>query len=195
MNLTGFDCYRYYLATKTHFTSNTFNVFEHRGSRCSMESYEERRDFSCFESIAKKFDDPQKYIQFLVANISIGFEGFLYDRETAMDNYKAWVAYKEGFSYRFEVDLRTIDSYSERWNSYFEESSWKCYLNKSINIQTIHVINELIKIFKEFDDSSLLLHREDILRIRKLRGFIKISEKIKYIFEQHRRESLELNEA
>lgn len=184
--ISDFRVYRFYLAIKLHFSKENFNVFEQKGTKCSLEAFHKRNDCQMFEMIGKKFDNHQTLIQFIVANIAIGFDGFLYDRECAFDNYKKWVAYKESASYKFRVDLVTIKNYSEKYKVEFFEASWKCYLNKTINIQSIHVLNEFGDIFKGFGDSTLLLHKDEILRIKKCKGFVKIPETMKGIFNKYK---------
>lgn len=186
--VSDFQAYRFYLAIKTHFTKENFDVFEHKGTKCSEKTFLERNDHRLFQMISRKFEDPREIIQFFVSNISIGVFDFLYNLEVALENYKRWKSYKESFSYKFSVDLSVIGRYMEKNKCDFPEAAWKCYLEGNINIQSIHIINELEDIFQKFGSSTLLLHKEEILRIRKCKGFVKIPDGVKNIFNEKRKE-------
>lgn len=183
--VSDYDAYRYYLAIKTHFTNEKFDVFKERGTRCSIDSFLQRNDCNLFGTVARKFENPQKLIRFYVSNISIGFSDFLYDFEKSINNLNKWESYRSNIKYNLLSDLSNIELHFLRKKSkIFKDAAWKCYLEKSIHIQTIFLVNKFCNIFDELSNSVIFLHKEDILRIKKLDGFIRIPSDLEYILNK-----------
>jgi hypothetical protein len=180
MAIGGYEAYKYYVAITAHFTSESYDIFTKRGhTKTTLEKFQNRNDHKIFDAIGKDFTLPLDIVRFFVSNISINENQFLYNRERANSNYKKWIAYLEAISYKFMVDISEIEKYSIKNKTLFLESVWKCYLNKSINIQTIHIINEQSDIFSGLSEATKLIHHSDILRIKKCKGFVKIPNSVK----------------
>jgi len=67
--MDSFQVYRYYLALKLHFTTDNYDVFEHKGRvRCSRRTFETRKDLYAIEKLARKYKESE-IVNLLVSNL------------------------------------------------------------------------------------------------------------------------------
>ena len=56
--MTGFDCYRTYLAFKNHFTKDSFDYFKYGGkTKASVTAFNKRKDRYFFEKMSRQKKD------------------------------------------------------------------------------------------------------------------------------------------
>jgi len=193
----GFKAYRYYLAIKLHFTSEKFNVFENRGNvKGSREAFEARNDRYIFEKLARKFGNDRDIIQFFVSNFAYGNESAIYAGQEADDNLAEWNKRKQSVTKIFIDDLASLLTYVEinklptssifdfNFNEY--PAALKLWLGGKISIETLVIVNELDHIVEHWLDNSSVQHiwGDELLRIKKLTGFVKYDkEKLRKIFK------------
>ena len=183
--MTGFKAFRYYIALKLHFTKDKFNVFENKGHiKGSYSAFEARNDKYLFEKLARKFPKDQDIIQFIVANLSIGNDNIIYGMEEAEENFIQWQKRKQSITHTFLNDINTIQLESEK-NNYNLDQIINCtlnqfpyiiklYLGKLICMESIVILNDFIPMIAKWkQEPSLILLENDILRIEKLKGFVK----------------------
>jgi len=183
--MTGFKAFRYYIALKLHFTKEKFNVFENKGHiKGSYAAFDARNDKYLFEKLARKFPKDQDIIQFIVANLSIGNDNIIYGMEEAEENYIQWIKRKQSITHTFLNDINTIQLESEK-NNYNLDQIINCtlnqfpyiiklYLGKLICMESIVILNDFIPMIAKWkQEPSLILLENDILRIEKLKGFVK----------------------
>lgn len=183
--MTGFKAFRYYIALKLHFTKEKFNVFENKGHiKGSYAAFDARNDKYLFEKLARKFPKDQDIIQFIVANLSIGNDNIIYGMEEAEENYIQWTKRKQSITHTFLNDINTIQLESEK-NNYNLDQIINCtlnqfpyiiklYLGKLICMESIVILNDFIPMIAKWkQEPSLILLENDILRIEKLKGFVK----------------------
>lgn len=183
--MTGFKAFRYYIALKLHFTKEKFNVFENKGHiKGSYAAFDARNDKYLFEKLARKFPKDQDIIQFIVANLSIGNDNIIYGMEEAEENYIQWIKRKQSITHTFLNDINTIQLESEK-NNYNLDQIINCtlnqfpyiiklYLGKLICMESIVILNDFIPMIAKWKQApSLILLENDILRIEKLKGFVK----------------------
>lgn len=183
--MTGFKAFRYYIALKLHFTKEKFNVFENKGHiKGSYAAFDARNDKYLFEKLARKFPKDQDIIQFIVANLSIGNDNIIYGMEEAEENYIQWIKRKQSITHTFLNDINTIQLESEK-NHYNLDQIINCtlnqfpyiiklYLGKLICMESIVILNDFIPMIAKWkQEPSLILLENDILRIEKLKGFVK----------------------
>ena len=183
--MTGFKAFRYYIALKLHFTKEKFNVFENKGHiKGSYAAFDARNDKYLFEKLAKKFPKDQDIIQFIVANLSIGNDNIIYGMEEAEENYIQWIKRKQSITHTFLNDINTIQLESEK-NNYNLDQIINCtlnqfpyiiklYLGKLICMESIVILNDFVPMIAKWkQEPSLILLENDILRIEKLKGFVK----------------------
>ena len=182
--ITGFRCYKYYIAIKLHFTKDNYNVFETRGNvKGSEEAFISRNDRYIFERIARKYDTDQKVIKYFVANFSYGNDAVVYNENDAEDNLQEWNRRKESLTRVFENDLNEVVLQKEKNNLSrkqifeFNLDSYplllKMYIGKKVTIETMFLLNKLDGYLNLWHNSSMLLWEEERRRIEKCEGFVK----------------------
>jgi len=201
--MDGFKAYRYYLAIKLHFTTDTFDVFQNRGNvRGTREAFNARNDRYIFEKLANKYENDKDIIQFFVANFAYGNATAIYDGKEADDNYIEWSKRKQSITKTFVDDLAILLTYMEKnrlehsaifnfiktpWWSAEEEYpiALKMFIGNKISIETLRIIDDLYPIIEKWklNDSVRYIWDNELRRITKLTGFVKYDKiKIKKIF-------------
>lgn len=183
--MTGFKAFRYYIALKLHFTKEKFNVFENKGHiKGSYQSFDARNDKYLFDKLARKFQNDKDLIQFLTANLAYGNDNIVYGMEEAEENYVQWMKRKQSITRTFLNDLNTIQLEAEK-NNYNLDQIINCtlnrypviiqlYLGKMISMECINILNDFIPMIAKWKtEPSLMIIENDILRIDKLKGFVK----------------------
>src|SRR6056300_1066052 len=163
--MTGFKAFRYYIALKLHFTKDKFNVFENKGHiKGSYSAFEARNDKYLFEKLARKFPKDQDIIQFIVANLSIGNDNIIYGMEEAEENYIQLESEKNNYNLDQIINC-TLNQFPY---------IIKLYLGKLICMESIVILNDFVPMIARWkEEPSLMLLENDILRIEKLKGFVK----------------------
>ena len=196
--MNGFKAYRYYLALKLHFTTDTFNVFQNKGHvRGSFEAFNARNDKHLFDKLARKFSTDKELIQWMVAQFVYSNPTFIYNMAEGDAHYIEWVKVKESLTKVFEDDLNQLQLEVEK-NDYELSDLFNCtlneipviiklYLGKRIHPQTIAIlIHHYGPVAELCNNKNIQLLIGDELRIMfKLYGFFKINkEKIDKIFTE-----------
>jgi hypothetical protein len=110
----GFSAYRYYMAIKLHFTSDTYNLFEHNGHvKCSLDTFNKRNDKYLFEKLMKNFSTERECVEYLAANFMRGNSEAVYDVEQGMENYTRYLKNKQSLYRIVENDLGKLSLLAE----------------------------------------------------------------------------------
>jgi hypothetical protein len=184
--MDGFKAYRYYLAIKLHFTSEKFNVFENRGNvKGTREAFTARNDRYIFEKLANKYNDDREIIQFFVANFAYGNESAIYEGQQAEENLVEWIKRKQSITQRFIDDLATILTHTEvnrlPQTSIFNfiDSAYpvtlELFVGGKVSIETLRIIDDFYPIIAKWQDNTSIKYiwNQELLRIKKLTGFVK----------------------
>ena len=158
--MTGFDCYRTYLAFKNHFTKDKFDYFKYGGkTNVSMSTFNKRKDRYFFEKMSRQkkdgeivdyftaifsqCDDPQKmWIGEII--------------ESGDKNYAEWQKKVQSLGYIFKQEMQSLCEGKE-FNSLFECKSGthppivKEHLKKNISIESLIILDAVIKFKKNLD--------------------------------------------
>lgn len=188
--MNGYKAYCLFLALKNHFRSESYDYFKYQGkTRANRASFDMRGDRFWYESLANNYTEEQ-LIDFYVANLLKGrkyiIEMIKLNEDEAKEAYIEYVKRKESFTYCFEQDLDLLISkvsapkslFRLRKNGYPEIIT--LYLNGSVPIQTLSVLNDFIMFSKVFDKK---IGQEDIvwsdvrMKIQKIKSFIKYDVK------------------
>ena len=186
MKISGFKAYQYYQATKLHFTTDSYNVFETKGRvKGSQSAFDRRKDKYVFEKIAKKFNKDKDIIQFYVANFAYDNNQFLYSLDKSNESYKKWRRIKESITKVFVDDLAKILKIIEdndenslddltKTRQYENPILLQLYLEKEINIETLRIIDDLYPYLNKWEEKESLarIWENDIRIIKKLNGFV-----------------------
>ena len=158
--MTGFDCYRTYLAFKNHFTKDSFDYFKYGGkTKASVTAFNKRKDRYFFEKMSRQkkdgeivdyftaifsqCDDPQKmWIGEII--------------ESGDKNYAEWQKKVQSLGYIFKQEMQSLCEDKE-FNSLFECKSGthppvvKEHLKKNISIESLIILDAVIKFKKNLD--------------------------------------------
>jgi len=181
----GFDAYKTYLALKRHFTSD-YDYFKYNGKvRAGEESFLRRNDRFFFRKLSKKYDR-EELVDFYVSNfiISNNWVGNLVSQESE-DNYVQYKKRRESLSYHFDSELRWAVDYcrdrSLELNKLLlvEDNNhpllFKFLLQKKISIDTLIIMDSVLKFLTHWDDNL-----DDIVWEEKKRLIIKYKKFLTY---------------
>ena len=187
--MDAFQAYRYYLALKLHFTTDSYDVIKHKGRvKASRDKFQKQE--LMYRRIAKEYGDAD-LVNFLVANFVAGDRwGGVFDSRS-QETFQQWKKRMESLSYIFKKDMSHIMTEMNMYT--FDESLLfhcqthehpyiiRAYMSKSISLETLVILNKLFKFCDKFDleiDEKFVW--PDISRlIRKYSPFVKI-DKEKY---------------
>ena len=181
----GFDAYKTYLALKRHFTSD-YDYFKYNGKvRAGEESFLRRNDRFFFSKLSKKYNR-EELVDFYVSNfiISNNWVGNLVSQESE-DNYVQYKKRRESLSYHFDSELRWAVDYcrdrSLELNKLLlvEDNNhpllFKFLLQKKISIDTLIIMDSVLKFLTHWDDNL-----DDIVWEEKKRLIIKYKKFLTY---------------
>ena len=186
--ITGFRCYKYYIAIKLHFTKDNYNVFETRGNvKGSEQAFIARNDRYLFERIARKHQTDREVIKYFVANFSYGNDAVVYNENDAEDNLQEWNRRRESLTRVVSNDLNEVILQKEKqglsrkqvfeFNLDSPPLLLKMYLGGKVTIETMFLLNKINGYLQLWhNNSSMLLWEEEIRRIEKCEGFVKFNE-------------------
>tara|TARA_R100000353_G_scaffold174416_2_gene142358 strand:+ start:1553 stop:2164 length:612 start_codon:yes stop_codon:yes gene_type:complete len=181
----GFDAYKTYLALKRHFTSD-YDYFKYNGKvRAGVESFLKRNDKFFFRKLAKKYDD-KELVDFFVSNfiVSDNWIGNLISQESE-DNYVRFKKRRESLSYHFDNELHWLVDYCRSRDLELNKLLLvvdnnhplllKLLLQKKISIETIIIMDSILKFLKHWDNNL-----DDIVWEEKKRLIVKYNKFLTY---------------
>lgn len=202
--MDGFKAYKYYMAVKLHFTSEKYNVFETRGHvKGTRDAFNSRNDRYIFEKLAQKYSD-KDIIQFFVSNFAYGNDTAIYGNSEAEDLYQDWQKRKQSITKVFIDDLSNVmnmcDVHKFNTDGIFKNIDGdlpvltSMFLSGKISIESLRIIDDIHPFVSSWENDSTIriVMGDKLLRIKKLKGFVKYdSEKLTKVFN-HFKEELSL---
>lgn len=190
MSVPGYTVYRYFLATKIHFTTESYNVIKSSGNiSASEESYANRSDQGVFEKIGKRYKTDKEVVQFLIANFAYGNTYVVFSLESHQ-NYIEWTKRKHSITQVVSSDIETLSIIRDEMgiNPYSIESGipmiLKSHLSGQITYETMVILQGIVD-YLSIWESNILLWHDIFLRIRKGQDFVKYDKgRIKTILDQ-----------
>lgn len=190
--IDGYRAYRFYLATKLHFTTPKYNVFESKGAvTCSREAFEKRNDKFIFGKLGQRFNTEREYIQFLAANFIYGNTDVIYSGSESDDNYIEWQRRKQSITKIFQDDMDTIMNCGKPLDEVLNCTNNQIpyiislLVSKRITIESVVILDEMMP-FIAFWNNAMIerMFSRELLIVHKARGFVKYNkDKIKPIIE------------
>lgn len=123
--MTGYECYKIYVAIKAHFTSPSYDYHKHSGrTNANSSSYERRKDRYQFESLGVKYTK-EKLIDLFVANFVVKPYGWVGELllEEAEEIHLEWQKRNESLTYFYteECDgiLNWLETNKRKFNDLF----------------------------------------------------------------------------
>lgn len=183
-----FEVYVSYVSLKNHFSNKKYNYFTYNGKiKCSIKSFYRRTDRFYFEKMSRQKSD-EEIINFFVSNfVSCDDPQTLWIGEIIKEgeqNYKNWMRKIQSLSYIFKEEVSILNA--KNFDSMFDVSSGKhpeilkLYLRKNISLETLVILNLILKFKSQFDKILIDPIWEFVsMRIEKYTPFLHI-DKTKY---------------
>ena len=161
MIMEPFEVYRYYLALRLHFTTDSYNVIEQKGRvRATKNSFLKRKDLLSIRRVAETYSD-KDIVDFLVANFVSGDRwGGVFDVESK-ERYQGWKKRIESISYTFKKEMDKAVTYADKLGITFNQLFYcnhgqhpfiiKMYLRNDISIETLVILNKLNNFTDQLD--------------------------------------------
>ena len=148
------DVYLMYCAMKAHFSKNDYDFFTYKGkSRVSRNSFYKRKDRIFFVKLSKKYPEEEDLKNYMVANFIMDRRGYVANFND--ENYEQWKEKRSNFYNIFTDEIRP---FVKNFNPIFEVKSsehpilLKEYLGKRVSLETLIVLDELVKFSKTWDN-------------------------------------------
>jgi hypothetical protein len=161
MIMAPFEVYRYYLALRLHFTTDSYDVIKQQGRvRATKNSFLKRKDLLSINRVAETYSD-KDIVNFLVANFVSGDRwGGVFDVE-AKDRFQGWKKRIESISYTFKKEIDKAAAYADKLGITFNQLFYcnhgqhpfiiKMYLRNDISIETLVILNKLNNFTDQLD--------------------------------------------
>lgn len=153
MIMEPFEVYRYYLALRLHFTTDTYDVIKQQGRvRATKQSFFKRKDLLAIRKVSESYSD-KDIVDFLVANFVSGDRwGGVFDTESK-ERYLSWKKRMESISYTFKKEIDKAVLFAEKNGITFNDLLVsndnqhpiivKMYLRNELSIETLVILNKL----------------------------------------------------
>ena len=173
---------------KLHFTSESYDLFEHNGKvRASLVKFNERNDKYLFEKLYTKLGGDKEFVEFLVANFMYGNDDVMYTPEESTTIYKQWLKRKQSITevFRDDLDLMVLHAQQNKLGQPLLETihglegqhpeMFKLLIGGQISIETCSIIQRLDPYLQDWKQ-SLGIFWEQARRIEKSHRFVKFDE-------------------
>ena len=155
-----FDCYKTYIAMKSHFTKDSYDYLRYgnRLPRLTVNSFYQRKDRFFFEKMSRQFDG-NEIEKFFIANFTAGTDPekvFISDIiKTGRDTYIEWQKRNQSLSYTFKEDLNKLFD-GRNLDEVFSCKKGhplilKNYLGGHICLETLVICNKILGYTHNFD--------------------------------------------
>jgi len=192
MTIEPYDVYKYYMAMKLHFESESYNAKKYNyKTSAKPQSFFKRRDKYHFAKLGKKFDTPQELIQFFVAQFTKGDTTWVGNMLNDEEQFTQWSKKVQSLTYTFENDINTLSEKVDSFDQLFEITSdspyplaVNAYLQGDITLETVVILNETTGFMKQADKNvkDTIVWPDVSRRIRKYGTFLSFNtEKVRNI--------------
>ena len=148
------DVYLMYCAMKAHFSKNDYDFFTYKGkSRVPRNSFYKRKDRGFFVKLSRKYSEEEDLKNYLVANFILDRRGYI--ANFSNENYELWKEKRNNFYNMFTDEIRPL---VKNFNPLFEVKNsehpilLKEYLGKRVSLETLIILDELVKFGKTWDN-------------------------------------------
>ena len=155
-----FDCYKTYIAMKSHFTKDSYDYqrYGNRLPRLKVTSFYKRKDRFFFEKMSRDFPD-KEIEEFFVANFISGTDPasvYMADIiKNGRNTYTQWQKRNQSLSYTFKEDVENIFE-NKKVDDVFDckkghPSILKSYLGGDTSLETMVICDIIFGYGKNFD--------------------------------------------
>lgn len=166
--MSGYDCYKIYVAIKAHFTNPSYDYHKLKGiTKANPDSYVKRKDRYQFESLGAKYQS-DKLIDLFVANFVIKPYGWVGELllEEAEDIHTDWQKRIESLTYFFTEEsgemLEWLENNQYKFNDLFKIEGHdhplivKMVMQRALSLETFIALNKMLdfipRINRKIDD-------------------------------------------
>lgn len=158
------SCYKTYLSIKNHFSKRDYDFFKYNGkTKVSEKTFYSKKDRFWFEKLSRKKSD-KEIIDFFVSNYSssddpsnLWIGNIIKEGESI---YEDWIGKRNNLPNIFydEISNRLT---KENFESYFQIQNnrhpilLKDYLKKEICIETLIILDKILRFKKDFDNKII----------------------------------------
>jgi len=180
-----FDCYKTYIAMKSHFTKDSYDYqrYGNRLPRLKVTSFYKRKDRFFFEKMSRDFPD-KEIEEFFIANFISGTDPasvYMADIiKNGRQTYTEWQKRNQSLSYTFKEDIENIFE-KKKVDDVFDcrkghPPILKSYLGKKTTLETMVICDIIFGYGKDFDKRLNDPVWETVSRkIKKYKPFININ--------------------
>lgn len=141
----SFAAYLCYVALKTHFTTDSYDYFEHEGkTNAKLSSFEKRKDAAHFYILSKTRDAAGRLLSNLVTNPNVWVGDIVSDR--GEDIHKSWLKRKQSLTYQFKSDMKELhNDFDENFvvKSGQMPHIVRLYLSGDITLETLAILADM----------------------------------------------------
>ena len=164
--MNGFEVYKIYLAIKLHFTSKnqSYDYHRHAGKTTArLGTFTKRRDRYFFHKLSRTYSDndiANYFISNFISNTNLWVGDII--GKSGDENYKSWSRRIESLHYYYEQDIDYILnmitdklSFDDIFTSKVDQHPpiLKYFLSKKINIETLIILDDILKFSKRLNKS------------------------------------------
>ena len=178
MRLEPYDAYRYYMAVKMHFESDTYDAVKYNyKTSVNQKSFWKRRDKYQFAKIANKFNDPGELINFFVAQFT-DEKKWVGDMLTDEESWMKWQRRNQSLSYTFEQDINKlyekVNAFDELFKPTFSPYPTVVYfyMQGEISIETVVILDKLVGFTKKLAIGDTIVWPDMKKKIQKYSTFV-----------------------
>lgn len=188
MTIEPYDVYKYYMAMKLHFESDTYDALKYNyKTSAKPQAFFKRRDKYHFAKLGRKYDSINELVNFFVAQFTHSTDnkwiGNMLNDEEA---YNQWQKRIQSLSYTFETDINNLAEKVESFDDLFlitDESPYpvvvNAYMQETISLETVVILESLTRFLSVADKkvTDTIVWPEISKRIRKYQSFLNFNEK------------------
>lgn len=178
MKLDPYDAYRYYMAVKMHFDSDTYDAVKYNyKTSATQKSFWKRKDKYQFAKLANKFTDPHDLINFFVAQFT-SEKKWVGDMLTDEDTWTKWQKRNQALTYTFEQDINKLAAKVNNFDELFKPTFSPYptivyyYMQDEVCIETVVILDKLVEFTKRLNIGDTIVWPEVKKRIQKYSTFV-----------------------
>jgi len=173
--MDDFAAYKLYAAIKLHFTQKSYDVFATRGAVKGLtpDKFRARKESGWFRVLARKFNEPKEFVQFVVACAAYGTTNDVFDLQTSFEHYANWIKNKQKSTRLILDDLDSIDDLTPLITG-TPPKIIEWVIAGKLHVETAVAVNRFKPYLSDelFTQDYLIFSRE-ALKIKKLDRFVK----------------------
>jgi len=193
MTIEPYDVYKYYMAMKLHFESDTYDALKYNyKTSAKPQAFFKRRDKYHFAKLGRKYESINELVNFFIAQFTHSTDNkWIGNMLNDEDAYNQWQKRIQSLSYTFETDINTLAEKVESFDDLFsitDESPYpvvvNAYMQETISLETVVILESLTGFLSVADKkvTDTIVWPEISKRIRKYQSFLNFNDsKIKNI--------------